>query len=74
MIVWLPDDWIVEHVDSEDIVISGDIPLASRCLKRGTPVLGNTGKSFNEDNIGDVLSIRDLLHDQREQGMVTSDP
>ena len=68
------DDWIVEHADTDDIVISGDIPLASRCLKNGAMVLGNTGLPFDEDNIGDVLSIRDLLHDLREQGMITGGP
>jgi len=68
------DDWIVEHVNKDDIVISGDIPLASRCIKRGAHVIGNTGKPFTEDNIGDVLSIRDLLHDLREQGMITGGP
>ncbi len=68
------DDWIVEHVGSDDIVISGDIPLASRCLKNGAQVLGNTGRPFTEDNIGDVLSIRDLLHDLREQGTMIGGP
>jgi len=68
------DDWIVEQVDDDDIVITGDIPLASRCLKKGAQVLGNTGRPFTEDNIGDVLSLRDLLHDLREQGMITSGP
>ena len=68
------DDWIVEHVEEDDIVISGDIPLASRCLKKGAQVIGNTGKPFTEDNIGNVLSIRNLMHDLREQGMITSGP
>lgn len=68
------DDWIVEHAGPEDIVITGDIPLASRCLSKGAQVLGNTGRPFDEANIGDVLSLRDLLHDLREQGMVTSGP
>ncbi|MCK5785142.1 MAG: YaiI/YqxD family protein [Candidatus Sabulitectum sp.] len=68
------DDWIVEHADVDDIVISGDIPLASRCLKKGAMVLGNTGRPFTQDNIGDVLSLRNLLADLREQGMITSGP
>lgn len=68
------DDWIVEHAGVDDIVISGDIPLTSMCLKKGALVLGNTGLQFDEDNIGDVLSIRDLLHDLREQGMMTRGP
>ncbi len=68
------DDWIVEHVSSDDIVISGDIPLASRCLKKGAMVLGNTGRPFTSDNIGNVLSLRNLLTDLREQGIVTGGP
>jgi hypothetical protein len=68
------DDWIVEHASRDDLVITGDIPLAWRCLKRGASVLGNTGRPFTEDNIGDVLSTRDLLHELRELGMITSGP
>jgi uncharacterized protein YaiI (UPF0178 family) len=68
------DDWIVEQVACDDIVITGDIPLASRCLKQGAMALGNTGRPFTLDNIGDVLSLRDLLHDLREQGMITGGP
>jgi uncharacterized protein YaiI (UPF0178 family) len=68
------DDWIADQADTDDIVITGDIPLAWRCLKKGALVLGNTGRPFTKDNIGDVLSTRDLLHDLREQGMITSGP
>jgi uncharacterized protein len=68
------DDWIAEHAGEDDIVITGDIPLASRCLKAGAQVLGNTGRPFTENNIGDVLSLRNLLHDLREQGMITGGP
>ena len=68
------DDWIVEHTEENDIVISGDIPLASRCLKKGALVIGNTGKPFTDDNIGNALSLRNLLTDLREQGVMTSGP
>jgi len=68
------DDWIVENVGTDDIVISGDIPLASRCIKKGAQVLGNTGRPFTEGNIGNALSLRNLLTDLREQGMVTGGP
>lgn len=68
------DDWITDQVDRDDIVVTGDIPLAWRCLKKGAQVMGNTGRPFTEDNIGDVLSTRDLLHDLREQGMITNGP
>jgi len=46
------DDWIVEHVQPHDIVVTADVPLASRCLKGGAHVIGPTGKSFTENNIG----------------------
>jgi len=68
------DDWIVDHVGVDDIVISGDIPLASRCIKKGAQVLGHTGRPFTEDNIGNALSVRNLLHDLREQGTMIGGP
>lgn len=68
------DDWIVDHVEPDDIVVTADIPLASRCLKNGARVLGPTGKPFNEDNIGDVLATRDLLSDLRDGGQISGGP
>ncbi|MBW2562150.1 MAG: YaiI/YqxD family protein, partial [Deltaproteobacteria bacterium] len=65
------DDWIVEHVQSDDIVITADIPLASRCLKKGAHAVGTTGKLFTEDSIGQVVATRDLLSELREAGAVT---
>ncbi len=68
------DDWIVEHVRPQDIVISGDIPLASRCLEKGALVLGPTGRVFTEENIGDALASRELLSRLRELGTMTGGP
>lgn len=68
------DDWIAEQAGQGDMVVTGDIPLAARCLRNGSSVLGNTGRPFTEDNIGDVLATRDLLTDLREQGMITRGP
>jgi hypothetical protein len=68
------DDWIAEHVEPHDIVVTADIPLAGRCLKKGARVLGTTGKPFTEDNIGDALATRDLLSDLREAGLVAGGP
>ncbi len=68
------DDWIVKHVEPDDIVITADIPLASRCLKEGSRVLGPTGKPFTEDNIGQAVAIRDLLSDLRSSGEITGGP
>lgn len=68
------DDWIVEQVQPEDIVITADIPLASRCLKAGARVIGTTGKPFSENNIGDTVATRDLLSELRDAGEITTGP
>jgi uncharacterized protein YaiI (UPF0178 family) len=68
------DDWIVEHVQPYDIVITADIPLASRCLKKNACVIGPTGKPFTENNIGQALATRDLLSDLRRAGETTGGP
>jgi len=63
------DDWIVEQVRRDDVVITADIPLASRCLKLGARVLGPSGKPFTEDNIGNALATRELMADLRAYGV-----
>jgi len=68
------DDWIVEHVQPDDIVITADILLASRCLKKGAGVIGTTGKPFTEDNIGQAVATRDLLSELRGTGEIMGGP
>ena len=68
------DDWIVDHVQPDDIVVTADVPLASRCLKEGAGVIGPTGKLFTEDNIGDSVATRDLLSELRGAGEITGGP
>ena len=68
------DDWIVEHVRPDDIVVTADIPLASRCLKKGAHAIGTTGKPFTEDSIGQVVATRELLSGLREAGEITGGP
>ena len=60
------DDWIVERVEGDHIVITADIPLAARCLAKGARVLGPTGKPFTEEGIGMALGMRDLQRHLRE--------
>ena len=68
------DDWIVEHVETGDIVITTDIPLAARCVGKGAHVLGPTGKPFTDDNIGPALATRNLLSELRELGEIAGGP
>jgi uncharacterized protein YaiI (UPF0178 family) len=68
------DDWIVEHVSENDIVITGDIPLASRCLEKDARVLGPSGRIFTKESIGDALASRELLSHLRDLGTITGGP
>ena len=68
------DDWIAEHVQTDDIVVTADILLASRCLKQGARVIGTIGKPFTDNNIGDVVATRDLLSELRSAGELTGGP
>ena len=68
------DDWIVEHVQTHDIVVTADILLASRCLKEGARVIGTTGKPFTENNIGEAVATRNLLSELRSTGEITGGP
>ena len=68
------DDWIVEHVEEHDIVITGDILLAARCIEKGASVLGLKGRPFTEDNIGGAVATRNLMSDLRDSGERTRGP
>jgi uncharacterized protein YaiI (UPF0178 family) len=68
------DDWIVERASEADIVVTADIPLAARCVKKGATVIGPTGKPFTDDSIGLVLATRDLMTDLRSAGATTRGP
>ncbi|SDB51639.1 hypothetical protein SAMN05660653_02560 [Desulfonatronum thiosulfatophilum] len=68
------DDWIVEHVNPHDIVVTADILLAGRCLKKGAQAIRPTGKPFTEDNIGMAVATRDLLSELRGAGEMIGGP
>ncbi|MGY2935313.1 uncharacterized protein YaiI (UPF0178 family) [Bradyrhizobium sp. GM6.1] len=68
------DDWIAERAGPGDIVITSDIPLASRCVKAGADVIASNGKAFTEESIGMTLAVRNLMTDLRSAGEVTGGP
>ncbi len=68
------DDWIAEHVGTDDIAITADIPLAARCIENGAHVLRPNGEPITEDTIGVVLATRNLMTDLREAGQITGGP
>ncbi len=70
----LADDYIAEHAAPEDLVITADIPLAARIVTRGGVALDPRGALYNEENVGERLSMRDLMMELREGGMVLGGP
>src|SRR5256885_3680392 len=68
------DDWIAERAGKGDIVITADIPLASRCVKAGAEVIAPNGKPFSEQSIGMTLAVRNLMTDLRSSGEITGGP
>lgn len=62
------DDWIAEQVKANDIVITADIPLADRCLKKKALVLGPKGEEFTGDNVGDAMATREIWQTLRQFG------
>lgn len=61
----LADKWIAERCGPGDVVVTGDIPLAARCLEAGARVLKHNGEALSLANIGNVLATRDLMADLR---------
>jgi len=68
------DDWIVEELRPDDIVVTADLPLAARCLERGGRALSPAGRIFTEDSIGGLVATRNLRADLRGAGMVSGGP
>src|SRR5262245_30501627 len=68
------DDWIAERAGTGDIVITADVPLASRCIKTGAEVIAPNGRPFTEAGIGMTLTVRNLMHELRSAGEVTGGP
>ncbi|MEO5372844.1 MAG: YaiI/YqxD family protein [Alphaproteobacteria bacterium] len=66
------DDWIAERIGPGDIVVTGDIPLAARCIDRGARALDHGGRPFAEASIGMTLAMRDLMAGLRETGEATT--
>ena len=59
------DKWIADRAGAGDIVVTGDIPLAARCVESAALVVKPNGEPLTERNIGQVLATRDLMADLR---------
>lgn len=59
------DMWIADRVGPGDVCVTGDIPLAARCIEAGARALRHNGEAFTAANIGHQLAMRDLMADLR---------
>jgi uncharacterized protein YaiI (UPF0178 family) len=68
------DNYIAARAIRGDIVITADIPLASRCVKAGAAAIAPNGRAFTEESIGMTLATRNLMDSLRSAGEITSGP
>ncbi|MEO1779624.1 MAG: YaiI/YqxD family protein [Pseudomonadota bacterium] len=61
----IADMWIADRATTGDVVVTGDIPLAAKCVAAGARVLKHNGEALTQANIGNVLATRDLMSDLR---------
>ncbi len=61
----IADMWIADRARRGDVVVTGDIPLAAKCVEAGAKVIKHNGEALTEANIGNVLATRDLMTDLR---------
>lgn len=65
------DDWIAERIGPGDIAIAADVPLASRCVKKGARAIAPDGRPFTPSSIGNDLATRNLMAGLREAGAIS---
>lgn len=68
------DVYIAEHAVDADLVVTQDIPLAHALVAAGIVVVNPRGGKYSADNIGDRLSVRNLMQDLRDRGEITGGP
>ena len=68
------DDWTADQADARTVVVTGDILLADRCLKKGATVISPNGKPFTSASIGGAIATRAIMADLRAGAGVTGGP
>ncbi len=68
------DNYIVQHLQQQDLVITADIPLAAEVIKKGGYALNPRGTFYTRDNIKERLAMRDLMDELRGSGIQTGGP
>ena len=70
----IADDEIEKRCEAGDLVITADIPLAARVVKKGALALDPRGTMYDKSNIGQILGMRDFMDSLRGSGIETGGP
>lgn len=65
------DDYIVQHLQAGDLVITGDIPLAAKVIEKQGHVINPRGEVYSLQNIGEKLALRNFMQEMRDNGQVS---
>jgi len=68
------DNKIVEMLESSDLVITADIPLADRTITKNAHAIDHRGEFYTKDNIKHYLAMRNLMESIRDSGEITKGP
>ncbi|MDO9182709.1 MAG: YaiI/YqxD family protein [Bacteriovorax sp.] len=68
------DQYIIDNVEIHDLVITADIPLAAKIVEKLAIAINPRGEIYTEENIGEILSMRDFMKELRDGGSITGGP
>jgi uncharacterized protein YaiI (UPF0178 family) len=68
------DQYIVDHVEAGELVITADIPLAAKIVEKNAVAINPRGEIYTEENIGEILSMRNFMKELRDGGSITGGP
>lgn len=68
------DNYIVQQVAENDLVITSDIPLAAEIIEKGAQVITSRGEPYTRQNIGQRLNMRDFMETMRSSGEISGGP
>ncbi len=68
------DNEIVKRVETGDLVITADIPLAAEVIEKGGMALNPRGERYTTETIRERLNMRDFMDTMRASGIQTGGP
>lgn len=68
------DNFIVQEVQANDLVVTQDIPLAAELVEKGAHVITPRGQKLTPENIKQRLTMRNFMEEMRSAGQATGGP